>query len=570
MRFMRFASSFLTLALTVLLATTGCSTGPAPETAAPTSTSSPETAQRPMDVRQAPLLEGLGDHRHPVDTRLPLAQRYFDQGLVLAYGFNHAEAARSFREATRLDPECAMCWWGLALVLGPNINAPMEPENNAEAHQAVQRALRLSEGGDPRERGYIEALATRYAEEPPEDRSHLDHAFADAMAGVVRRFPDDLDAATLYAEALMDTMPWDYWQDDGSPKPATREVLAQLERVIEGNPRHPGALHLYLHAVEEVHPDWGTDEADRLADLVPGAGHLVHMPSHIYIRVGRYEDAADANRKAIEADDAYVTQCHAQGLYPVGYMPHNHHFLWAAATFQGDSETALDSARHIAHHVNRELLRAPGYGTLQHYLVTPLYTLVRFGRWDEILAYPQPDEDLLYPEGVWRYARALALIRKQRPDEAERELDRLRQIASDPALDDVTLWGINGTTDLLEIAVEIVAGELAAVRGDTEEAVRCLEVALDLESTLLYDEPPAWHQPVRQVLGALLLDAGRAKEAERVYREDLEKFPGNGWSLHGLAAALEAQGHTGEADQIRTQLRQAWKSADVTLTTSRF
>jgi len=567
---MRFASSFLALVLTAVLGTTGCATGPAPETAAPTSASSPQTARSPIDGRQAPLLEGLGDHRHPVATRSPLAQRYFDQGLILAYGFNHAEAARSFREAARLDPECAMCWWGLALVLGPNINAAMEPENNAEAHQAVQRALRLSEDGDPRERAYIEALATRYAEQPPEDRSHLDQAFADAMAEVVRRFPDDLDAATLYAEALMDTMPWDYWQDDGSPKPATREVLAQLERVIEGNPRQPGALHLYLHAVEEVHPEWGTDKADRLADLVPGAGHLVHMPSHIYIRVGRYQDAAAANRKAIEADDAYVTQCHAQGLYPVGYMPHNHHFLWAAATFQGDSETALDSARHIAHHVDRELLRAPGFGTLQHYLVTPLYTLARFGRWDEILAYPQPDEDLLYPEGVWRYARALALIRKQRPDEAARELDRLRQIASDPALDDVTLWGINGTTDLLEIAVEIVAGELAATRGDTEEAVRCLEVALDLESTLLYDEPPAWHQPVRQVLGALLLDAGRAEEAERVYREDLEKFPGNGWSLHGLAAALEAQGRTREADQVRMQLRQAWQSADVTLTASRF
>ena len=564
--------SWIALTLTAVLAATGCSTAPVPEVAAPASASpsSAESAQSPTGGRQAPLLEGLGDHHHPVEARSQLTQTYFDQGLILAYGFNHAEAARSFREATRLDPECAMCWWGLALVLGPNINAPMDPDNNAEAHDAVQRALRFSRDGDPRERAYIEALATRYTAEPPEDRSALDLAFAEAMAEVVQRYPDDLDAATLYAETLMDTMPWNYWKDDGDPKPATRELLAQLQRVIEADPRHPGALHLYLHAVEEVHPDWGVDKADRLADLVPGAGHLVHMPSHIYIRVGRYEDAAEANRKAIEADDAYVTQCHAQGLYPVGYMPHNHHFLWAAATFQGDSETALDSARHISHHVNRELLRTPGYGTLQHYLVTPIYTLVRFGRWDELLAYPRPDEDLLYPEGVWRYGRALALIRREQIDEARQELDRLRRIAADPALDDVTLWGINGTTDLLEIAVEVVAGELAAAGGDTEEAVRCLEVALDLESTLLYDEPPAWHQPVRQVLGALLLEAGRAEDAERVYREDLSKFPHNGWSLHGLAEALEVQGRTREAEQVRRQLRQAWKSADVTLTSSRF
>lgn len=520
--------------------------------------------------RQAPLLEGLGDHHHEIRTRSDLAQTYFDQGLILSYGFNHAEAARSFREATRHDPECAMCWWGLALVLGPNINAPMDPESNPEAWSAVQKALDLSAGGDARERAYVEALATRYAAEPPEDRSSLDQAFAEAMAEVVRQYPDDLDAAALYAEALMDTMPWDYWQEDGEPKPATREVLAQLEKVIEGHPRHPGALHLYLHAVEEVNPEWGVDAADRLTDLVPGAGHLVHMPSHIYIRVGRYEDAAKANRKAIEADDAYVTQCHAQGLYPVAYMPHNHHFLWAAATFQGDSETALRSAEHIAHHVDRELLRAPGYGTLQHFFATPLYAQVRFGRWEEILNTPQPDADLLYPEGVWRYARALSLIRQDRRDEARAELARLREIAADPALDTVTLWDINGTADLLEIASEVVAGELAAAEGDTEEAVRSLEVAVDLESTLLYDEPPAWHQSVRQVLGAVLLEAGRAEDAERVYREDLAKFPDNGWSLHGLAAALDAQGRSEEADAVQVQLREAWKYADVELVGSRF
>jgi tetratricopeptide (TPR) repeat protein len=294
------------------------------------------------------------------------------------------------------------------------------------------------------------------------------------------------------------------------------------------------------------------------------------MPSHIYIRVGRYGDAAEANRRAIVADDAYVTQCHAQGLYPLAYMPHNHHFLWAAATFEGDSRTALASARHIAHHVDRELLRAPGYGTLQHFLVTPLYALVRFGRWDEVLAYPRPDEDLLYPEGVWRYARGLALIRKGRLDEAEAELARLRQIAANPVLDTVTLWDINGTADLLEIATEVVAGELAATRGDDDEAVRCLEVALELESTLLYDEPPAWHQPVRQVLAALLLEAGRAEDAERVYRDDLAKFPRNGWSLFGLAQALEAQGRADEAAEVRERFRAVWSEADLTLAASRF
>lgn len=523
-----------------------------------------------QDEPRAPLLEGLGEHHHPITTDDELAQRYFDQGLVLAYGFNHGEAERSFLKATKLDPQCAMCFWGAAWVLGPNINAPMDPADAPEAHARTQKALELADKASEREQAYIHALTYRYAPEPPADRSKLDRAFAEAMDRVSERFPEDLDAAVLAAEAWMDTTPWDYWQPDGEPKPVTRHILATLEGVLKDAPEHPMANHLYIHAVEAVHPELGLPSAKRLQDLVPGAGHLVHMPSHIYIRVGRYHDGSLANQRAIEADKAYLKQVEAQGAYPLAYVPHNYHFLWATATLEGRSELALRTAREMAELVDQDAMRQSGLTTLQHYWITPVYALARFGRWDEILAFSEPAEDLVYPRAVVHYARGLALVRSGRLAEAEQELKALEALSGDPSLEDVTVWDINKSRDLLHIAREVLRAELAAAGGEIEKAVEHFKRAIAMEDALNYDEPPTWYAPVRQMLGALLLKAGRPEEAEPVYRADLKVFPDNGWSLFGVLESLRRQGRAAEAEQVQRRFRDAWMHADVTLTASRF
>ncbi len=521
------------------------------------------------DKALAPLLEGMGKHHHPITTEDPIVQRYFDQGLVLAYGFNHAEAARSFREAVRLEPECASCYWGLSYVLGPNINSMMNAEDLPEAWKALQKALEMADGATEQEQAYIRALQTRYTKDVPDDRSHLDVAYANAMREVARRYPEDTDAGTLLAEALMDTIPWDYWREDGKPKPETVEILESLTSVLDQDPNHPGANHLYIHVVEAQQPEMATEAADRLGGLVPGAGHLVHMPSHIYIRLGRYHDASVANQKAIEADDDYVTACRQQGLYPVMYMPHNHHFLWAAATIEGRSELALSAAREIARNQDLEVARQPGLTSLQHYWITPVYALTRFGKWEAILEEPAPADDLIYPLGVWHYARGMALTRLGRLDQAKVELARLTEIGADPELELVAVWDLNTTDNLIAIAREVLSGEIAAAEGDYETAIRHLEAAVELEDDLVYDEPPTWHAPVRLNLGAALLAAGRPAEAEKIYRADLETFPDNGWALFGLQQSLEAQGKTDEALAVAGQFKKAWQHADIELASSR-
>lgn len=526
----------------------------------------------PREAPLAPTLEGLGDHTFPVTSTVEGVQRFFDQGLILAYGFNHAEAERSFREAARLDPGCAICWWGVALVLGPNINAPMDPANGPKAWEALGKAERLAPGADARERAYIEALSARYAAEPPADRTALDRAYAEAMRKVAQRFPEDTDASTLFAEALMNLMPWDYWLEDGRPRPATVEALEALESVFAREPEHPGANHFYIHLVEKEHPERGVAAARRLDKLIPGAGHLVHMPSHIYMNLGWYHEATEVNLRAVAADREYLTQCHAQGLYPVAYTPHNYQFLWAAATFEGRRGLAIEAARKMSGYIERQHaaeLRGDSAGTAQHFWVTPLFAQVRFGEWDALLAAPEPPRDLLYPRGIWHYARGIALVRKGRLDEAAGHLERLTALVSDPALEGMTFWGINPLSDLLAVARQILAGELAAARGDHDRAIAELERGVAAEDALIYDDPPDWHHPVRQVLGAVLLEAGRPQEAERVYREDLDRFPANGWSLHGLAKAQAAQGKKAEARATRRALRRAWAHADVKLTASR-
>jgi tetratricopeptide (TPR) repeat protein len=526
-----------------------------------------------MAMVGANLLEGLGNHSFPVTSTHPEVQRWFDQGLMLTFGFNHDAAERSFLKATELDPDCAMCWWGASLVLGPHVNAAMDPQDNADAWTRLQRAKALAPRASARERAFIEALSARYAQDPPADRKPLDAAYADATRRLVRQRPDDLDAAVFHAEAMMDLQPWDYYDAQQRPKGNTAEIVSVLESVMARNPDHAGALHLYVHAVEASSaPERGAAAADRLRELVPGSGHLVHMPAHIYSRVGRWHDAVMANQRAIEADDAYLAVCrgNTQGVYPLGYVPHNPHFLWFAASMEGNSALARSAARTTAERTDlQDLMRQDGYAGLQHYWLTPWFERVRFGRWDEIAGMPNPAPDLPYVTAIWHYAQGMAAVRQDRLDDAQTHLDALRPLAADPSMETLMMWDRYPLVHAAHIAERTVTAELAAARGKTDEAVAALREAVAIEDRIPYDEPPGWHAPVRQSLGAVLLDAGRAADAERVYREELHRNPGNGWSLFGLARSLRAQGKAAEAGRVQQDFATAWRHADVRLTASR-
>ena len=473
----------------------------------------------------APLFDGMGSHHHEITTADPGAQRYFDQGLIIDFAFNHAESVRSFRAAQTLDPNCAMCYWGEALALGPNINVTsngkvvMSEEDRGTAFAAVQKALVLKEGVSQQERDYIDALAVRYNGDPSTPREPLDLAYVDAMRKVHHKYPEDDDAASLFAESMMNTMPWDYWLDPENPKPLTEEVLTALETVLERSPSHPLANHLYIHAVEaSASPDRAELAADTLAGLVPGAGHLVHMPAHIYWRVGRYHDASEANVKAAAVDEAYIEQCNAQGFYPAAYYPHNIHFLWAASSMEGRSKVAIEAARKVAANVQLEMIdQFPG---VEFFNTIPLLALTQFGRWDEVLAEPQPPQQLEFSNGIWHYVRATAYARKNDLDAARTERDRLVLLrdATDVHFLDTIYYP---ATKLLKIADELVLGEIAMAQGNAEEAIAHLEIAVATQDELPYTEPPFWYYPTRHTLGKALLAAGQAEKAEAVYRRDL-------------------------------------------------
>ncbi len=515
------------------------------------------TAAKP-DMRVA-LFDNLGTLHYSVTTSSELAQRYFDQGLRLTYAFNHAEAVRAFEEAARLDPGCAMCHWGVALALGPNINAPMDSASGVKAYAAVQKALAAPRASE-RERALIKALVKRYALVPPADRARLDSAYARAMGEVVRRYPDDLEAATLYAEALMDLSPWNYWTKEGAPRPQTREILTQLERVLARNQNHPGACHYYIHAVEAAHPERAVACAERLEALMPGAGHLVHMPAHIYIRVGRWNEAIESNRHAVHTDETYIADQRPEGIYPIGYYPHNYHFLAFAAAMAGRGDEAIRAARSAAQKVPVEVARQ--VPELQGLLPYAHLALVTFGRWDEVLREPLPPADVPIASGLAHYARGVAQAAKGRWADAEAARGTVERIAT-------SVPAGTGKT-VLEIATHALAGEIAARRGRLDPAAGHFRAAMRLEDGLSYMEPPYWYYPIRHSLAAVLLKAGRAGEAERLYREDLKRFPENGWSLYGLAQSLRAQNKADAAADVERRLKQAWAHADVTLTASRF
>ena len=519
----------------------------------------------------APLFEGMGDYHMPITTGDPDAQRYFDQGMVLAFGFNHAESIRSFRAAQTLDPQCAMCFWGEALATGPNINvtnngkAVMAPAERVSARSAIDAALALIDGVTPKEQDWIRALDARYDGQSDTSRDPLDRAWADALAEMAERYPDDTTVASVYAEALMNTMPWDYWGPNEEAKPDTQAVIASLEAVMAADPNHPLALHLYIHALEaSSNAAKAEAAADRLADLVPGSGHLVHMPSHIYFRVGRYQDSAMANIRAAEVDEAYIAQCNAQGFYPALYYPHNIHFLWASATMQGQSALSLDSARRVVANVRVEQVEQ--FPTIQFFRTVPMLSLVRFARWEEILVEPEPYEPFAFARAIWHYGRGVAHAAL---GDAEAALTELAAIeALEPEVDEIFMGNVYPARDLLGIAKSLLIGEVAYRSGDAAAAVLAFEEAVSLQDALPYTEPPFWYYPTRQSLGAALLASDRVAEAQAVFEADLDQYPMNGWSMFGLAEALRRQGDNTAAAEVTARFETVWQFADVSLKTS--
>jgi tetratricopeptide (TPR) repeat protein len=519
------------------------------------------------------LMDGLGGIHMPISTRSPEAQRYFDQGLALAYGFNHEAAIDAFLEAARLDPDCAICWWGVAFAYGPNINAPMGPDAAKQAWSAAQQAKKLAPKASPAERTWIEAIQVRYVADPEASagpqRAALDRAFADAMRQVAAKHPDDVHAQTIFAESLMDLSPWNYWQDDGSPREHTREIGTAIQGVLARDPDHTGALHYAIHLYERFEPEKAEAAADRLASQAPSAGHLVHMPAHIYYRVGRYQDSAEINEAAAAADVAWFAWCRAPAAYAALYYPHNLHFLWASEMIEGRSDAALVASRRLVAHIPLDQLAT--FPFLEEFLVTPYYTLVRFGKWDEMLGEPKPPEGQRFTTAMWHYARGIAYTRKGRHAEADAELAAFDAIASDAKLA-ATGYDTSGGTagQRLQIARHHLVGEMAAARGDRQTAVVELQAAIVVQDAMPYSEPPPFYMPVRQALGAVLLDDGRPREAEAVYREDLRQYPKNGWSLYGLAESFEAQRRPADANWARRGFLSAWARADLELQASRF
>lgn len=521
------------------------------------------TILRPGDP---PLFAGMGTHHRRVTTDVPLAQQYFDQGLVWAYAFNHDEAIRSFAEAARLDPNCAMAWWGIALCHGPHINNPIVPEERARAAwDAVQKALAVRDRASPVEQALIDAVARRYSAEPPKDRRPLDEAYAEAMSEVWARFPNDPDVGTLYAESLMDLQPWDMWTREKSPKGRTPEILTVLETVLALHPENPGANHLYIHAVEpSSNPDRANAAADRLRSAVPASGHLVHMPSHIDVLTGRWALAAEQNERAIRADTIYRRNSPRQGFYNL-YMIHNHHMLSFAAMMQGRSELAIRAGREVFEMLPPEYLRA--HAAFADPYMGALYdALKRFGRWDAILEEPPPPEYLPITTCMWRFSRAVACAAKGQVDRALCEQEAFRAAVRKVPAD--ALMAINPAHKILAIAEHMLTGEIEYRRGNIDASVAALRKGIEIEDDLMYMEPPEWIQPVRHTLGAVLVDAGRWDEAEAVYREDLKKWPENGWSLLGLSQCLRARGDTKNLAGVERRLAAVWDRSDMKIDSS--
>jgi len=520
---------------------------------------SPAAAAPAEQTDAPPLFDNMGSLHHPITTTSEQAQRYFDQGLRFVYAFNHEEANRSFEAAADWDPKAPMPYWGIALALGPNINSAMERKDERRAVEMVQKARRLANGATSKEQAYIEALVTRYVSRKGAKRKGMDEAYAKAMRLVAQRFSEDDDASTLFAEAMMDLRPWDFWKGDGRPQAGTDEIVTTLESVLARNPHHPGACHYYIHALEaSPFPERALACAERLPELMPGAGHLVHMPAHLYIRLGKYHEAAERNEQAAHVDEAYLATRTPSGDYADGYYSHNLQFLWASLMMEGRSAEATKVARELAGTITEDEARIDKWKEL--YLPTPLYSLIRFGRWDELLREPPPPKGFQLIDGMWRLGRGLALVSTGRLPGAEGEHYALanltKQIKRDRSQEEKI------ARILLKIAERLLAGEIAARRQHYDDAIRKLKEAVKLEDSLPYVEPPHWPLPVRQYLGSVLLLAGRPADAETEYRADLSRNPENGWALIGLIQSLKDQQKNDQAAEVEDRFKKAWAHAD--------
>jgi tetratricopeptide (TPR) repeat protein len=510
---------------------------------------------------------GFGKVHHPVKTSNPQAQRLFEQAMALDYGFNHGQAEQCFREAVRLDPNMPMAYWGIALVLGTNYNMPVDDAREKLAYENVQKALALSANAPRNERDYIQALAKRYTGEPHPDYDRLEAAYHDAMREVYQSYPDDLDAATLFAESGMNLHPWQLYDLAGQPAPGTDEIVAVLESVLKRDPNHVGANHFYIHAVEaSTHPEAALPSARRLAALAPASGHLVHMPSHIYIRTGDHESGEKTNVAAVRVDDAYFAVAHPQGIYPLMYYTHNLHFIAAENAFMGNYSASLQAAKRVqeqaAPHLKEQGMLA---GMIDFYYSLPLQIMARFHRWNDVMAVPPPDASQPVTSVAWHYARALSAANTSKADQARNELAALNAAA--PAMAKITTntTGPHNSEVIPQMMSEIVEARLANAQHQTDTAIAHLQRAVSLEDTLDYAEPPDWLAPTRESLGAALLQAGKAAQAEAIFREDLKRNPRNPRSLFGLAETLKAEGKTTEAATVRQQFQRAWSKADTKL-----
>ncbi len=520
--------------------------------------------------KKAPLFSGLDGLHFPVTTKSTDAQKYFDQGLMLSFGFNHAEAGRSFFEATRQDSTCAMCWWGYAYVLGPNYNAGMEKDNFQRAYDAIQKAKSYAASCTQKEKDLIEALTHRYSNDTSITRPVLDSSYAAAMRSVYDKYAHDATVASLFAEALMDMHPWNLYQKDGSIQPWTPEILSVLEKCLQAAPRHPGANHFYIHATEmSQQAERALASANLLRDLVPGSGHLVHMPSHTYIRIGKYHDGVVANQKAVLVDSLYMEACHAQGVYPLAYYPHNYHFIAACATLSGESKIAMTGANATSDHAHKKLLRDPAWATLQHYYAIPWFVEVKLGLWDGILHSSAPEKDLKYPSVIWHYAQGMTMLSQNKIQDAKKHLAEMKTIMNDTAIKQLTIWGINSVYDICVIASETLEGEINAREKNYAKAISLLKEAVAKEDALNYDEPPDWFFSVRHHLGAVLMESGKFAESIKVYEEDLKTYRENGWALIGLMTAYEKLGDTKKYNETKTRFNEAWKYADIKIVSSR-
>jgi tetratricopeptide (TPR) repeat protein len=517
-----------------------------------------------MKDDHGPLIRAFKFVHLPVSTKVDSAQLYFDQGLSQLYAFNHGEAGRSFKTATRLDPSAPMPYWGLAMVLGPNYNAALNPGALKDIRAAIENARSRSALATDIEKELITALALRFPDAPVEDMTAFNAAYATAMKKLSNQYPSNAELAVLYIDALMNEHPWNFWLKDGTAQPWTNNTIAVIESVLKKWPEHPGAIHYYIHATEASQvPEKALPYADRLAELVKGNGHLVHMPSHTYIRTGDYHKGVLVNEEASASDSVYISQCRAQGFYPMLLYPHNIHFLAACAFLEGSTKKAIDAAWMVSRQADKKYLAESI--TVQHFYSIPFYVLVQLEKWEDILRLPMPEESLIYPKAIWHYARGLAYAGRSDFNKAQLELQNLEKIVKDGTLKSMLIWDLNSAQQLVEMALLVLDGELKARQGNTAMAIRQFREAVKLEDQLNYNEPPDWFFSNRLRLGAWLLKTGQAEAAATVYQEDLKTFPENGWALHGLEKALKAQGKTEAAAAVQIRFRKAWQWADLAL-----